>query len=679
VAFFFAVKRFTLLFSLTVPVHFIYATTHFKKATTRPKRFAIGNNPVQFRITNIHTLSMKTNLTFILALGLLTSQSGNAQNIGIGTQAPNGSAILDVSSTTKGILVPRMTTAQRTAIANPAQGLLVYDTNEKGFAYYDGTAWSSLTGGVSGGVFKVTNGQVHNTGNVQTDNFIFGRNSLPQTNEPVEDKFMFFHKNKGALRAGSVAQEDFNWAPENIGNGSIALGHNNIASENGSVALGGSNISSGVFSTALGNFTVASGSYSTSTGNSNKATGDFSFAGGFMSESKENSSFSFGSQNKSNARESVTFGEMNMATAPASMAINSTNQAKGWYSLAGGKSNRAGAIASAALGTSNVTNSYSSFVIGRFNDSLDGNISEWIDNDALFMIGNGSSNANRRNAMTVLKNGNTGIGTAQPLTALHISRDGSQAFGQLLVEETGSNNDGARITFKNKFDNNRYWDLYGYPGNGESGPARFTFHYGGIRDVLTLSGVGYAGIGNSNPNASLDIQGPASAAYPQLRTRVNTADYVRMRMANTVHSNSYWDIASITSNSSTPSANMNFYYFHNNTGGWNILSLQGNGNATLMGTLTQNSDERLKKNIEPIANPFDQLQQLSGYHYQWKDERRDSATQTGLLAQEVEKVMPELVKVDDKGIKSVNYNGLVPYLLEAIKELKAEVDALKKK
>jgi len=71
------------------------------------------------------------------------------------------------------------------------------------------------------------------------------------------------------------------------------------------------------------------------------------------------------------------------------------------------------------------------------------------------------------------------------------------------------------------------------------------------------------------------------------------------------------------------------------------------------------------------------LQQLSGYHYQWKDDWRDQASQTGLIAQEVEKVMPELVKEDEKGIKSVNYSGLVPYLLEAIKILKAEVDELK--
>lgn len=572
---------------------------------------------------------MKKNLHLLLTIGLLTSLFAQAQNIGIGTQTPNASAVLDVNSTTKGMLVPRMSAAQRTAIANPAQGLLVYDTNEKGFMFYNGTAWASLGAGAANGVFTVTNGQVHNTGEVSTNNFIFGRTALPQSNEGVEDKFMFFQKDKGALRAGSIAQEDYNWAPENIGISSVALGHNNIASSNSSVALGASNIASGSYSTALGYFTRATGNNSTSLGNNTRASGNSSIAGGLF--------------NRANGQSSTAFGENTTA------------------------------------------HSYASMAVGRYNDSIAGsNTSAWVESDPLFTIGNGTSNAGRRNALTVLKNGNVGLGTSSPASLFHLKRNSSQGYGQMILEETGDDADGGRITYKNS-GTNFYWDLYGYPGSDLPGQARFNFNFtnpnpGGIgRDVLTLTGIGLVGIGNNNPSATLDVLSGASASLPQIRARVNTADYVRMRMANTVHTNSYWDIASITSNTSTPSANMNFYYFHNNQGGWNILSLNGNGNATLYGTLTQNSDERLKKNITAIENPFDQLQQLSGYHYQWKDDWRDADTQTGLLAQEVEKVMPELVKEDEKGVKSVNYNGLVPYLLEAIKELKAEVDALKKK
>lgn len=61
--------------------------------------------------------------------------------VGVGTTNPESSAILDINSTSQGVLVPRMTTAQRNAIASPAQGLLVFDTVESSFYYYDSSTW----------------------------------------------------------------------------------------------------------------------------------------------------------------------------------------------------------------------------------------------------------------------------------------------------------------------------------------------------------------------------------------------------------------------------------------------------------------------------------------------------------------------------------------------------------
>jgi hypothetical protein len=69
----------------------------------------------------------------------------NAQNVGINTTSPDNSAALDVVSTSKGMLVPRMTEAQRTAITSPAKGLLVFQTNNtEGFYFHNGTAWQYL-------------------------------------------------------------------------------------------------------------------------------------------------------------------------------------------------------------------------------------------------------------------------------------------------------------------------------------------------------------------------------------------------------------------------------------------------------------------------------------------------------------------------------------------------------
>lgn len=82
----------------------------------------------------------------IILLSTLASASFLlAQNsVGIGTTSPNSSAALDITSTTKGLLIPRMTGVQRTAIATPAPGLLVFDTDTKTIWTYDGTAWKNL-------------------------------------------------------------------------------------------------------------------------------------------------------------------------------------------------------------------------------------------------------------------------------------------------------------------------------------------------------------------------------------------------------------------------------------------------------------------------------------------------------------------------------------------------------
>jgi len=72
-----------------------------------------------------------------------------AQNIGIGTTSPHSSAALDITSTSKGLLIPRMTTAQRTAIPTPAAGLMVYDITTGGFWFYNGSAWNTVGSGGS--------------------------------------------------------------------------------------------------------------------------------------------------------------------------------------------------------------------------------------------------------------------------------------------------------------------------------------------------------------------------------------------------------------------------------------------------------------------------------------------------------------------------------------------------
>jgi hypothetical protein len=113
---------------------------------------------------------MKSKFTFASFIIFFLVLHAQAQtNLGVGTNSPDGSAKLDVTSTTQGMLVPRMTNAQRNAISNPATGLLIWQTdNTAGFYFNSGTAaapsWTSLSGGSS------LPSQTGNSGKVLTTN-----------------------------------------------------------------------------------------------------------------------------------------------------------------------------------------------------------------------------------------------------------------------------------------------------------------------------------------------------------------------------------------------------------------------------------------------------------------------------------------------------------------------------
>jgi hypothetical protein len=99
------------------------------------------------------------------------------------------------------------------------------------------------------------------------------------------------------------------------------------------------------------------------------------------------------------------------------------------------------------------------------------------------------------------------------------------------------------------------------------------------------------------------------------------------------------------------------------------------GNFTASGNVTAYSDARLKENLEVIPNALDKVSNLTGYTYDRND--IETKRQTGVIAQEVLEVLPESVTESEDGIYGVNYGSMVGLLIEAIKELKAEVDELK--
>ena len=118
--------------------------------------------------------------------------------------------------------------------------------------------------------------------------------------------------------------------------------------------------------------------------------------------------------------------------------------------------------------------------------------------------------------------------------------------------------------------------------------------------------------------------------------------------------------------------------------GSNRFTLDNSGNAVFSGNVTAFSDERLKTDIQTIDDALDSCGQLRGVSFKWIEDNKPSI---GVIAQEVEKVIPEIVMTNESTdpatnetteTKSVDYGKMVGVLINAINELKAEVDELKR-
>ena len=92
------------------------------------------------------------------------------------------------------------------------------------------------------------------------------------------------------------------------------------------------------------------------------------------------------------------------------------------------------------------------------------------------------------------------------------------------------------------------------------------------------------------------------------------------------------------------------------------------------------SDKRLKDNIVRIENPLEKIGKIGGYEFDWNDKQKTyEGHDVGVIAQEIQEVLPEVVTERDNGYLAVKYEKIVPLLIESIKELKQEVDDIKQK
>lgn len=197
---------------------------------------------------------------------------------------------------------------------------------------------------------------------------------------------MCYDASKNSFRVGK---------PSNgiIGFSSIALGELTTASGEKSTAMGFGTISSGFNSTALGQSTIGSGGLSTALGAGTNAIGFVSTA----------------------------MGAQTTASGSYSTAMGTSTAASGSSSTAMGNGTKASGDNSTAIGEATMAKANNSLAIGRYNDTIAGaDPNQWIPTDPILMIGNGTASNARSNALTVLKNGNVGIGPSSPTSKLEV-------------------------------------------------------------------------------------------------------------------------------------------------------------------------------------------------------------------------------------------------------------------
>jgi hypothetical protein len=379
-------------------------------------------------------------------------------------------------------------------------------------------------------------------------------------------KRLMWYPDKAAFRVGYVFGSS--WDKDSIGAYSGGIGKNVKASGNSSFAAGNSVVASGSGSVALGNMTLASGFFSIAAGVSTSATGNHSTA--------------FGSNTSASGDRSTALGNSTYATGD-----NSTT-----------------------MGLGTVAASYASVAIGRYNDSITGtNKLFWVATDPLFIIGNGT-NSNRSNALMVLKNGNTGIGTNSPSAKLHIDNGSfvGASTGLAIANPANPPVSGAgrrimwyadKAAFRVGYVESSQWDIQNIGNYSFAGG--YNAQAGGQFSVALGNNVSAAGDNSVVLGRNVAASGKGSFTFGDDDPNGNG-------LRGTISNNLFW-------------ARFNGgYYFVSSDAGINDIGVRvlagGNSWTTI-------SDKNLKENFEPVDGEA-LLQKIAGIpQYTWNYKGQD--------------------------------------------------------
>lgn len=212
-----------------------------------------------------------------------------------------------------------------------------------------------------------------------------------------------------------------------------------------------------------------------------------------------------------------------------------------------------------------------------------------------------------------------------------------------------------------------------------TGDGAWSVNFDGSNNVtaaLTLSSTGVSsgsyGTSIDIPSITIDEKGRITAATTNTIRAATTAQTGIVQLNNTTTSTS--TVQAATANAVKVTYDLASTKFPT-AGGTMTGSLSVQGSITATGNVTAYSDRRLKKDLEQITNALDKVKQLTGYNYT----RIDSGERhTGMIAQDIEKVLPEAV-INGEEFKSVAYGNMMGLIVEAIKDLSIRLDKLEVK
>lgn len=307
----------------------------------------------------------------------------------------------------------------------------------------------------------------------------------------------------------------------------------------------------------------------------------------------------------------------------------------------------------AALSTGNTGIGYNALK----NVTLSGDYNTAFGSESLASNTGGSYNtAVGRNALTnnTTGNGNTAIGANALFD--NVSGNHNTAFGFRALNDLVTGNFNTAL--------GRNADVatgivYGTAvGPGAYVTQDHSMVLGSVEGINGATETAKTGISESNPQAWLHIRRFDADGTPLLILEDDAYGFARLKCKTTASSNE-WAMNGMPA-AVNADARFNFRYTQD------VLSLHGNGDAVLAGTLTQTSDRRLKKNIRTMNFQKEWLENIFARQYYWKDSSLSQKLQTGFLAQEVGRVMPWLVRAQN-GIQAIVYSGFTPVLIEGIK------------